>query len=478
VPIGEIRDGKLVMSVRLVSTCAVVAALASCVQAPREAPRGVLLEPAALGLSKQTAPVADVAWWTAFDDPQLDRLIDAALARNPSLDAALARVRDASAQVLDAGAARRPGVTLDADETWQRFSENYYIPPPFAGGRYWVGSAGANLSWLLDFWGRQAAVIREARASEAAAQIDVRAARLAVTASLADAYLELDRAWALTDIAARTLDQREQLLRLTRERVTAGLDASTSLNLAEARLADARSGVERAANARDLAVHRLAALTGRGADFYAEVQRPDLDLDAPLPIPDALPIDLLAHRPDVLAARARVEAADADRIAARAAFYPEVSLRAFAGLQAIGLDDLLDSGSAIYGIGPTLHLPLFDSRRLRAAYRRSTAGLDAAVAQYNAIVLNAVHETADQLSLVDSLARQASQARQRLAAAQSAWDLANQRYRAGLVTQLVVLDADSEVLAARQDVVALDTGRAMARIHLLLTLGGSFHDGT
>ncbi|MGD9597987.1 MAG: efflux transporter outer membrane subunit [Steroidobacteraceae bacterium] len=466
------------MSVRLVLACAVAAALASCVRAQREAPRGALIEPAALGLSGQAAPAVPEAWWTAFGDPQLDRLIEEALAGNPSLDGALARVRESSAQVLAAGAARQPGVTLDADETWQRFPENYYIPPPFAGGRYWAGTAGANLSWMLDFWGRQAAVLREARATEAAAQLDVRAARLAVTAAVADAYLELDRAWALGDVAARTLGQREQLLHLTRQRVTAGLDASIDLNLAEARVADARNGAERATNARDLAVHRLAALMARGADFYAQVQRPGLDLDAPLPIPDALPIDLLAHRPDVLAARARVDAADAGRGAARAAFYPEVSLRAFVGLQAIGLDDLLESGSAIYGAGPTLRLPLFDAKRLRAAYRRATAGLDTAVAQYNATVLNAVHETADQLSLVDSLAKQAGEARRRLASAQAAYDLANQRYRAGLITQLVVLDADSEVLAARRGVVTLETGRALARINLLLTLGGSFHDGT
>ncbi len=109
------------MSVRLVLACAVAAALASCVRAQREAPRGALIEPAALGLSGQAAPAVPEAWWTAFGDPQLDRLIEEALAGNPSLDGALARVRESSAQVLAAGAARQPGGTLDADETWQRF---------------------------------------------------------------------------------------------------------------------------------------------------------------------------------------------------------------------------------------------------------------------------------------------------------------------------------------------------------------------
>lgn len=465
------------MRIRLASFCA-AAVLSGCVHAPKEEPHGALLEPSALGLAGPEAPAAQEAWWRAFGDSQLDRLIEEALARNPSLDQALARVRESSAQVLAAGAARGPGVTIDADETWQRFSENYYIPPPFAGGRYWVGTAGANLSWTLDFWDRQAAAIRQARAGETAARLDVHSARLAVSGSLAEAYLDLHRAHALADIATRTLEQREQLSNLAQQRFAAGLDASIDLNLARARAADARNGLERAASARELAVHRLAALAAHGADFHAQIGRPTLALEAALPIPDSLPIDLLARRPDVLAARARVEAAGAGRLAARAAFYPEVSLRAFAGLQAIGLDALLKSGSAIYGGGPTLHLPLFDAGRLRAAYRRSTAELDMAVASYNDVVLNAVRETADQLSLIDSLAKQAGEAQRRLVAAQTAHDLATQRYRAGLVTQLVVLETEGEVLAARQEIVDLETGRVMASINLLLTLGGSFHDRT
>lgn len=464
------------MSVRLALSLCGAVGLAACVHAPREDARGALLEPAALGLSGPAAPEAQEPWWRAFEDPQLDRLIEEALARNPSLDQALARVRDSSAMTLAAGAAREPGVSVDADETWQRFSEHYYIPPPFAGGRYWVGTAGANLSWTLDFWGRQTAVIRQASAAEAAARLDVRAARLAVSASLAQAYLDLYRAHALADVATRTLEQTEQLLTLTAQRVDAGLDSSITLELARARRAAARNALERTVSARALAEHRLAALTGHGADLHGQIRRPTPVLDAALPIPEALPIDLLARRPDVLAARARVDAADAGRVAARAAFYPEVSLRAFAGVQAIGLDALLRSGSAIYGGGPAVHLPIFDSRRLRAAYGRSTAELDLAVASYNGTVLQAVRETADQLSIIESMSKQIRDAQQRLAAARAALDLAAQRRRAGLVTQLVVLESEEEGLLAQQDLVTLTTSHAMARIALFLTLGGNLHD--
>jgi outer membrane protein TolC len=185
-------------------------------------------------------------------------------------------------------------------------------------------------------------------------------------------------------------------------------------------------------------------------------------------------MDLLAHRPDIAAARARVEAATAGREAAHAAFYPDVSLKAFVGTQAIGLDKLFDAGSLVYGAGPAIHLPIFEAQRLRAGYRGATAELDQSIASYNASVLNAVRETADQISLNDSLGQQIETAHRALNAATAAYDLAVKRYGAGLTTQLVVLNAQSHVLDAQRELLAVTTARTAARINLLLTLGGSF----
>src|SRR5262249_11735550 len=162
----------------------------------------------------------------------------------------------------------------------------------------------------------------------------------------------------------RTQEQREQLLKLTQQRVNAGLDTQIELKVAESAVPQARTARMQAEAARDIAIHRLAALAGEGASRYAQVARPNLSLDATLQLPDKLPIDLLAHRPDVLAARERVEAAAAGRAAAHAAFYPNISLSALIGTQAIGLEELTKSGSLIYGIGPAIHLPIFDAKRL------------------------------------------------------------------------------------------------------------------
>ena len=123
---------------------------------------------------------------------------------------------------------------------------------------------------------------------------------------------------------------------------------------------------------------------------------PTLDFDAALPMPAALPVDLLARRPDVRAAQVRIDAATAGRHAAHANFYPNIDLIAYAGLSAIGLDEMPQGDSRMWGAGPALHLPIFDAGRLKAEYRRSGAELDAAVASYNESVLRAIREASDQ----------------------------------------------------------------------------------
>ncbi|NGY04766.1 efflux transporter outer membrane subunit [Solimonas terrae] len=452
--------------------------MSACVLPPKDEPRVTTVDAQALGLGSDRLQTVSGDWWKAFGDPQLDRLVDDALANNPGLAEALARVRSAQAQAQAAGAATRPGVTLDGQEVRQRFSENYYIPPPYGGGEYWVGQLGANLNWDLDFWGRQADLIDKARLQTQAAALDHASARLALSGSLAQAYLDLYRAYALADIATQAEQQRETLLKLTEDRVRAGLDTQLDVKSAEALLPQARAARLQAESARDLAVHRLAALSGHGADAYDRIGRPQLTLDVALPLPAQLPIDLLAHRPDVLAARARVDAATAGRAAAKAAFYPDISLTAFAGYQAIGLDTLFKGGSGIWGFGPSVHLPLFDAQRLKAGYHGATAEVDAAVASYNDTVLNAVRDVADQLTLSRSEAQQLQQSRQTLSASEAAYALAQKRYAAGLSSQIVVLNAESNVLSARRDVVSLQAALAVARVTLLLTVGGTFDPPT
>jgi NodT family efflux transporter outer membrane factor (OMF) lipoprotein len=367
-----------------------------------------------------------------------------------------------------------PHAKLDASELYQRAPENYLIPPPLAGHTFWMGQAGATLGWDADFWGRQASAVHRAQALTESAQLDVDNARLMLAGAITQAYVELYREDALADIAQRSEAQRQNILNITRRRVAAGLDTRLELKQAEGQLPQARVARAQAQAAADLAVHRLAVLTGAGAEAYAAIERPVFNVDAALPVPTALPINLLARRPDVLAARLNVAAADAQRLSDKAAFYPDVNLQGLAGVAAFGLHNLVQWSAHGYGAGPVISLPLFDGGKLRAQYRGSEAQLDAAVDDYNDTVLHAVQQTADQITQLDALGRERLDQQQTLEANEAAYQLAEERYKAGLASYLSVLNAETQVLTARQTMADILAGQAVARVTLLLAVGGSF----
>jgi NodT family efflux transporter outer membrane factor (OMF) lipoprotein len=449
-------------------------ALTACVLPPREAAHPKPLESDAVGLTgTPVAPVSD-DWWAAFADPQLDRLIRAGREQSPTLAAAEARVGEALAQAQAAHAGLLPHANLDVSAQYQRAPANYFIPPPLAGHTYSEGQGGASLGWDLDFWGRQAAAVRGARAVADAAQWDRAQASLLLAGAITQTYIELYRENALAKIAERSEAQRQNIVDITRRRVASGLDTQLELREAEGQLPQARVARAQALAAAQLAIHELATLTGQGAQTYATMAAPALDVAAALPVPADLPINLLARRPDVLSARRSVDAADASRAAAKAAFYPSVTLQSLAGIGAFGLHDLLQWNARGYSAGPAISLPLFDGGRLRAQYRGSEAALDAAVDSYNDTVLRAVQQTADQITGLGALERERLDQQQTLDASEAAYRLAEERYRAGLANYLTVLNAETQVLVARQTMLDIITSQANARVKLLLAVGGSF----
>jgi NodT family efflux transporter outer membrane factor (OMF) lipoprotein len=454
---------------------ALAALLCACATPPKGDTQRAAMADSALGLEGSAVAPAPEGWWRGFEDAQLDRLIRQALSDNPGLAQASARLRLAESQAAAAHAAQLPGAKLTAGETRLKVPEGF--PQALAGGQtVWLGDAGAVLSWDLDLWGGRRDAAVQTRALAQAASLDIEHARLLLAGALVQSYIELDRSYALADIAERNEAQRQDILDITRRRLAAGLDTRVELREAEGALPQARLALTQAQSAQALAIHQLAALGGHGADAYAGIGRPQLHLEAALPLPAQLPINLLARRPDVIAARARIEAADAGKRAAKAAFYPNVTLTALAGFASFSLTDLLGARSFGYGAGPGFSLPLFDGGRLRAQYRGNEAGLDQAVADYDDTVVRAVHQAADQLSLIDALSAELIEQRESLGAAEEAYRLAEERYRAGLAGYLTVLNAETEVLDERRQQVDLSASLALARVTLLLAVGGSFQN--
>ena len=265
------------------------------------------------------------------------------------------------------------------------------------------------------------------------------------------------------------------MLELTRSRVRAGLDSAVELRLAESGLPEVRGQIESLTGQMMLVRHQLALLSGQ-APRSLDGLVPALLTMPGLALPDRLGADLLGRRADVVAARWRVEAALQDVEVARGQFYPDINLMGFAGLNALGLDHLLTLGSRSLGAGPALRLPLFDGGRLRANLLSRAAEADAAVAAYNAAVLEAAREVADAAASWQSTARQQAEQAQAQALTESAYELAQQRYRAGLGNQLLVLNAETSVLAQRNQGAELRARALDAQVSLMRALGGGWRD--
>jgi NodT family efflux transporter outer membrane factor (OMF) lipoprotein len=414
------------------------------------------------------------SWWEIFGDAQLNQLVQAALAEQPSLRVAAARVRQADALAGVAGAALSPQGNLNARATRQRFSENSTTPQPLAGSWDWTGDLQAGIGYEIDFWGKNQAALDAALQRAQAVEVDQHAAELMLTTSLVRAYLKLDTAYLLRDLAEQTLRQRENTLQLTQSRVAAQLDSQLDMKQAEAALPATRERIAALNEQIALTRNQVAALVGRGPDAGVQVHRPALQGEYAVAIPTTVPADLIGRRPDVVAQRWRVEAASRDIKVARAQFYPNVSLTGFAGVQSLGLSDLLDAGSRVLGIGPAISLPVFDGGRLRGNLGARQAEYDVAVEQYNGTLVTALHDVVDQLVSLHWQTERSTQQQQALRLTQEAYDMATARYRNGVGSYLQVLSAEAQVLQQKQLLIELDTrGRAL-HLELIRALGGGY----
>ena len=412
-------------------------------------------------------------WWKSFNDPQLDALIQEATRESPALAVAQARLRRADAIARAAGASLQPRVDANVGITEQLFSKNSIYPPPFAGNWDTQNQATLDFSYEFDFWGRNHANLRAALGEARAAQVDADAARLMLSVAIAQAYVELIRDYAQLDVEKATLEQRVKLHELTAQRYAAGLDSKVELKQAETALPQSRERIARLEEFIALGKNRLAALVGAGPDRGLEIHRPVAQAVA-VGLPTKLPADLIGRRPDVVAQRLRVEAAAAGIDAAKAAFYPNISLSAFVGLQSIGLDKFLQSGSTIAGVGPALSLPVFEGGRLRANLAARNADYDIAVEQYNETLVSALQEVADQLASIRSLDVRRRESSAALASSQDAYDLAVLRYKEGLGNYLQVLIAETQVLTQKSLAADLDARGLELSVNLIRALGGGY----
>ncbi|OUM01221.1 RND transporter [Variovorax sp. JS1663] len=451
--------------------------LAGCADMGQTGSHASLRDAASLGLTSEAAamavPTVDSQWWLGFGDAQLNGLVDQALRGNPSLQVARARLEKAQAAVGVAEAADKPQLNGQLDLNRQKFSGNSIYPAPLGGSIQNLGTLQLNASWELDFFGKNRTAIESAVGSANAAAADAEAARVLLAGNVARAYVQ----WARLDdqlaVAQRTLSQREETLKLVRDRVSAGLDTRLEQFQSEGGLPQARQQIEALNEQIVIARNALDALVGQPGATRA-LGAPKLDSLRPIALQPTIPADLLGRRADIAAARWRVEAASSDVANAKTQFYPNINLVAFAGFSAIGFGQLTKAGSEQWGVGPAVRLPIFEGGRLRANLRGKTADLDAAIESYNATVLDAVRDVADQVASAQSVTRQQAEQAASQRAAESAYDIAVQRYGAGLGNYLNVLTAETTVLTERRQAVDLTARAIETQVGLARALGGGW----
>jgi NodT family efflux transporter outer membrane factor (OMF) lipoprotein len=465
---------------RLAAWCAAgLLGLGGCAQIP-EGGKPAELKPveqfeSQASLAVPTSAWPEEKWWRSYGDPQLDQLIDEALRDSPTLAVAQARLRQAGAVAQAVGAAQLPEMSANAVVADQKQSYNGLMPRaavPEGWNDY--GQATVNLSWELDFWGKNRSALAAAISEEQAAKAEVAQARLVLATAVAAAYAELQHLYTVRDSAEAALTLRDKTVELFNQRYDSGLENLAGVRQVEARRAAAQA--ELVIVDERIALHRnaMAALLGAGPDRGLAIQRPTVDFVGSLGLPRNIALDLLGRRPDIVAARLRTEAA-AKRIDERkAGFYPSVNLMAFAGYQSLGIDNLTRSGSDMGSVGAAISLPIFNTARLRGGLRSARAEYDAAVAAYNGTLSYALREVADAVTSRKALDGELAAARAAVDAAAEAHRLVTLRYRGELATYLDVLSAEDALISARRALAELETRALALDVALVRSLGGGF----
>jgi len=413
-------------------------------------------------------------WWKRYQDPTLDQLVEMALRHSPTLATAHARFESARQSVRIASTATGAHVQANGDASRQRLSDNGLFPPQLLGFTWYNQmDLGLQASYTFDWWGKQRDAVEAAMDEAHASQADRSAAGLMLASSVADAYFgwQADQSRLALAREREITEQREAAV--TAARIGAELDSAEESQRAAAALASAREQIAVLEGSAALRVVALAALVGRApADLPPLSPKPMPSVDGTLP--DDVRIDLIARRADVTASRWRVEAAERSRESARAEFFPDVSINALIGVQSIHVSTLIEYGSRVPSAVAAVHLPLFDSGRLKARYGATQTALDEAVAVYQDTVVNAARDVATQASTLAQLSAQRAQREIELDAALKLRISAAARVRQGLTDSRTELSAADAWIAQQDAMLELDAAAVSADIGLKRALGGGY----
>ncbi len=465
----------------LVATTALAAALltGACTVGPKYHRPAVQTPPAFRGtapdVQSTTDSIADVKWPAVFNDPQLTALITTALTDNYDLRIAAARVLQARAQFAIARSNIFPTISGSASNTAQRGSSvgSVVFVPRGTNLDVDYTSTGFNFSWELDVWGRLRRLTESARAQYVATEEGRHAVITTLIGDITNNYLYLREADSELAIDRRTVEIAQRSLELTTIRRQGGVATSLDVRQAEqflytatAQIAASQRQIEQFENLLSLLSAKNPGPIARGKEI--------IDFFAPPTIPAGLPSTLLERRPDIRQAEQQLIAANANIGAAKAQYFPQITLTGLLGVQSRALTGLFTRPAENFSIAPTATVPIFNAGRIRNQVRYSEAQQQEALATYQKAINTALREVSDSLVAYRRLTEQRAQQELLVKALEDTERLSTLRYRGGLDSYLQVLDAERNLFSGQLDLARLRRDELTAVVNLYRALGGGW----
>ena len=425
----------------------------------------------------KTAAPADQAdrgaWWTIYNDTELNTLEAQCTASNQQIAAALHAYEQAHDLVREAHASLYPTVGIGAQALRNQLSSNEPLRPTTQPLNYWDFLIPVTISWEPDFWGGIRRQIESAAANAQASAADLATVRLSLQGTLAVTFFQLRGLDLQAQILHSSLDAYTETLKLTEARLKGGLASDSDVEEARAQLEQTHAelvdlGVERATYE-----HAIAVLVGVSATNF-HIAAKALEGNPPS-VPTGIPSELLQRRPDIASSERHVAASNALIGVAKSAYYPSIVLGAGGGLNSDRIGQVFSAASTDWYAGPTINETIFDAGRRRAQVDYAIAQREQAAALYRQQVLSAFRDVEDQLAALRVLEEESSVQARAVSAAKKSTDLSTLRYKRGLAQYLEVLTNQTIELNDERSAATLVTRRILASTQLQMVLGGGWN---
>lgn len=438
---------------------------------------GIPLPPQLASATTEAANWPDPLWWRGFGSPELDALMERAVAANFDIRAAIARVRQADAQIRITGQALLPTGNLTASATRSQTPIQTATAVSVASTRRFtqreIFQTGLAASYEIDFWGKNRAAVVAAEQNARANRFDVAAVTMTTQASVATTYFTILAAREQLAIQQSNVAAAQRTLNLLQERLAAGTSTGLDIAQQQTQLEQQRAGIPPLRQAIDQNTYSLGTLTGQTPEQVARPSMPLGNIRIPAARP-GLPSEVLQRRPDVWQAEATLAAAQASVEQARTAMFPSITLTASGGFQNVALENLLRPGSVLYSLASGLTQPIFQLGALRAQYRLSQAQADEILENYRLAIVAALVDVESAIVALRDTTEQENLQLGATRAAERAYAISEAQLRAGTIDLLTLLVTQQAMFNARNQLTLVRLQKLQAAVGLFRALGGGW----